>query len=154
MARRSTLPRWLVLAAFLGAPTACDDIYTCALEPAPDPLPHEPEIGYETDEGRYTLTIVSAEPWPPRAGEVRFELWTKGPPDAGPVQVAAEPAYRGSEAGGERTPVRLTRAETTGDGAWLVGPVELDAGLWRIPLQLTDDQGHDAIELRIEVVDR
>jgi hypothetical protein len=156
VATRSTcITRWLILAAFLVVPTACDDIYTCGFDSGSDTLPHEPEIGYETNEGRYTLTLVSAEPWPPRAGEVRFELWPKAPAGAGAVKLAAAPAYRASEADGARTTIPLALAEPTdADGAWLVGPVELDAGLWHIPLQLTDARGRDAIELRIAVVDR
>lgn len=130
---------------------ACDDVYSCEIDPEPAQRPHEPEIDYETREGRYTLTITSAAPWPPRAGEVSFELWAEAPADAGRVELTTEPAFRTADAEHERPTIPLAPA---GDGAWRVGPIELDAGLWHIPLRLADDRGHDAIELRIEVVDR
>lgn len=143
--------RW-ILGAFLVVPIACDGfyIYTCGFDPGPDPLPHEPEIGYETNEGRYTATIISSEPWPPPAGEVSFELWFEAVADAGPVRLIADPAVRVDDTG-ERPTVPLSPID---DGAWQVGPIELDAGMWRIPLRLTDDRGSDAIELQLEIVDR
>jgi hypothetical protein len=149
------ITRWLTITAFLLAPIACDDVYTCELGSDPDPkLPHEPEIGYETNEGRYTLTIMSADPWPPRAGEVRFELWPEAPVDGGAVRLTAAPAFRSTDAEGERPTIPLAPTEPRDSGAWQLGPVELAAGVWHVPLQLSDDRGHDAIELRIEVVDR
>jgi hypothetical protein len=145
----TTRTRWLALAAFLFGPGACDGIYSCEIDPGPEAGRHEPEIDYETNEGRYSLTITSADSWPPHAGEVSFELWPEAPDDAGQVELTTEPAFRSTDAEAQRLTIPL---HPTGDGAWRVGPIELDAGLWRIPLRLTDDRGRDAIELRIEVV--
>jgi hypothetical protein len=128
---------------------ACDGIYSCEIDPEPQERLHEPEIDYETNEGRYSLTITSAAAWPPRAGEVSFELWPKAPDDAGQVELFTDPAFRDADTETERLTIPL---HPTGDGAWQVGPIELDEGLWHIPLRLTDDRGHDAIELWIEVV--
>jgi hypothetical protein len=150
------IKRWLAV-AFLLAPMACDEVHACGFDPGPHEdarLAHEPEIDYETDDGRYTVTIISANSWPPRAGEVTFELWPQAPADARSVQLTADPAFRAGNAEGERPTIPLAPTDPNENGAWQVGPVELDAGVWHVPLRLTDDRGHDAIELRIEVVER
>ncbi len=137
---------WLLL-----LPVACDDLYSCRLEPEPDePWVHEREVGYETDQRRYTVTIVSDDPWPPAADAAGFELWARMTAGAAQPQLVAEPAFReGAEAERVMIPVQSTE-----HGAWTVGPVALEPGVWHLPLQLEDEQGGDAIELIIELVDR
>ncbi|MCH9685813.1 MAG: hypothetical protein K0V04_30550 [Deltaproteobacteria bacterium] len=132
--------------------SSCDGAYGCEHDGYPNDPTHEPGVDYPTRDGRYTLTIGTDDRWPPAHQAVRFELSVMGPADAGELVLIADAAHRWDPEGGDLK-VALP-VEPAGAGEWVVGPVELEPGVWRVPVVLRDDHGEDHIELRVAIGER